>query len=107
MLSAWMEILLLFICKFSVLASPGPKAKEKKKHTVKNIIFNDIIGMKLALVCISKAVSGGPQDFQTATAFIAKRDLGHGLIRVAPSFYPAAPFNVNEYHNQLSALEKS
>jgi hypothetical protein len=95
MLLAWMEILLLFICKLSAPASPVPKVKEKKEHTVKNNIFNDIFDMNLVLGCISKEVSGGPQDFQTATAFIVKRDLDNGPSSFDPNFYLAAPLSVN------------
>jgi hypothetical protein len=83
MLLAWMKILLLFICKLSGPASPVPKAKEKKEHTVKNNIFNNIFDMNLVLVCLSKEVSGGPQDFQTTTAFIVKRDLVPGVFLFA------------------------
>jgi hypothetical protein len=59
-----------------------------------NFIFNDIFDINLVLVCISKEVSGGPQDFQTATVFIVKRYLGNGPSSFDPNFYPAVPLSV-------------
>jgi hypothetical protein len=62
---------------------------------VYNFIFNDIFDINLVLVCISKEVRGGLQGFQTATAFIVKRDLGNSPSSFDPNFYPAVPLSVN------------